>query len=52
LVGEVFAAEPYEVSREKIREFAAALRDDNPAYHDPDARRRSAIGRDSSRPAS
>ncbi|QUQ63099.1 FAS1-like dehydratase domain-containing protein [Kutzneria sp. CA-103260] len=39
MVGEVFAALPYEVSREKIREFAAALRDDNPAYHDPDAAR-------------
>jgi acyl dehydratase len=39
MVGEVFADAPYEVSREKIREFAAALRDDNPAYHDPDAAR-------------
>jgi acyl dehydratase len=38
MVGEVFSAdEPYEVSREKIREFATALRDDNPAYHDRDA---------------
>jgi acyl dehydratase len=40
MVGEVFTAdEPYEVSREKIREFATALRDDNPAYHDRDAAR-------------
>jgi acyl dehydratase len=40
MVGEVFTADtPYEVSREKIREFAAALRDDNPAYHDRDAAR-------------
>ncbi len=28
---------PYEVGREKIREFAAAIGDDNPAYHDPSA---------------
>ena len=39
MVGEVFTDAPYEVSREKIREFAAALRDDNPAYHDRDAAR-------------
>ena len=31
--------EPYEVSREKIREFAAALRDDNPLYRDAEAAR-------------
>ncbi|GAA2248730.1 MaoC family dehydratase N-terminal domain-containing protein [Streptomyces amakusaensis] len=29
--------EPYEVGREKIREFAEAVGDDNPAYTDPDA---------------
>ncbi|MEV2219282.1 MaoC family dehydratase N-terminal domain-containing protein [Nocardia vinacea] len=29
----------YEVSREKIREFASALGDDNPAYHDVAAAR-------------
>jgi acyl dehydratase len=29
--------EPYEVGREKIREFAEAIGDDNPAYTDPDA---------------
>ncbi|WP_371480997.1 MaoC family dehydratase N-terminal domain-containing protein [Kitasatospora sp. NBC_00315] len=29
--------EPYEVGREKIREFAAAVGDDNPAYRDPEA---------------
>ena len=29
--------EPYEVGREKIREFALAIGDHNPAYHDPDA---------------
>ncbi|MEY9845754.1 MaoC family dehydratase N-terminal domain-containing protein [Streptacidiphilus sp. MAP5-3] len=28
---------PYEVGREKIREFAEAVRDANPAYTDPDA---------------
>ncbi|GAA4200959.1 MaoC family dehydratase N-terminal domain-containing protein [Actinocatenispora rupis] len=30
---------PYEVGREKIREFAAALGDDNPVYRDPAAAR-------------
>ena len=29
--------EPYEVGREKIREFAAAVGDDNPVYSDPEA---------------
>lgn len=29
--------EPYEVGREKIREFADAIGDPNPAYRDPDA---------------
>ncbi len=29
--------EPYEVGREKIREFALAIGDHNPAYHDPEA---------------
>ncbi|MCM2578609.1 MaoC family dehydratase N-terminal domain-containing protein [Streptomyces meridianus] len=28
---------PYEVGREKIREFAEAIGDDNPAYTDPEA---------------
>lgn len=28
-------ADPYEVSREKIREFALALGDDDPVYRDP-----------------
>lgn len=30
---------PYEVSRVKIREFAAAIGDDNPIYHDREAAR-------------
>lgn len=30
---------PYEVGREKIREFADALNDPNPIYRDPDAAR-------------
>ncbi len=35
LVGRSYpASEPYEVGREKIREFAAAIGDRNPAYHD------------------
>ncbi|HEY2042989.1 MAG TPA: MaoC family dehydratase N-terminal domain-containing protein [Jatrophihabitans sp.] len=29
------ATEPYQVGREKIREFAQAIGDDNPAYRDP-----------------
>jgi len=31
------ATAPYEVGREKIREFADAIGDDNPAYRDPAA---------------
>ena len=31
---------PYEVGREKIREFATAIGDTNPAYTDPDAAKR------------
>jgi acyl dehydratase len=33
------ATPPYEVGREKIREFAEAIGDDNPAYRDPEAAR-------------
>ena len=34
-LGKVYpAGEAYEVGREKIREFARAIGDDNPAYHD------------------
>ncbi len=36
---------PYEVGVEKIREFATAIGDDHPAYHDLDAAR--ALGHDS-----
>ncbi len=32
-------SEPYEVGREKIREFATAIGDQNPAYHDVAAAR-------------
>jgi acyl dehydratase len=32
-------SEPYEISREKIREFASAIGDFNPAYHDVEAAR-------------
>jgi acyl dehydratase len=35
---------PYEVGREKIREFADAVKDPNPAYREPDAAR--ALGYD------
>jgi acyl dehydratase len=38
LIGRSYpAGEPYEVGREKIREFAAAIGDANPAYFDPAA---------------
>ncbi|TDE00920.1 FAS1-like dehydratase domain-containing protein [Jiangella asiatica] len=39
VVGRVYPAQPYEVSREKIREFAEAIGDANPAYVDTDAAR-------------
>jgi acyl dehydratase len=32
--GRVYQPQPYEVGREKIREFAEAIADDNPAYRD------------------
>jgi acyl dehydratase len=38
LVGRRYASEsPYEVGREKVREFADAIGDPNPAYRDPAA---------------
>jgi acyl dehydratase len=37
LVGKQYAPQTYEVGREKIREFAAAVGDRNPAYHDVEA---------------
>lgn len=33
------SSRPYDVGAEKIREFATAIGDDNPAYHDLDAAR-------------
>ncbi len=37
-IGRVYPpSRPYEVSREKIREFAEAIGDDTPAYRDPQA---------------
>ena len=37
-VGRVYPpTPPYEVSREKIREYARAIRDESPAYFDPEA---------------
>ena len=39
-IGRVYPpTEPYEVGREKIREFADAINDQNPAYRDPAAAR-------------
>ena len=38
LIGKEYpASEPYEVAREKIRDFATAIGDFNPLYHDPAA---------------
>jgi len=37
LVGRVYPPQPYEVSREKIREFADAIGDADPLYRDPKA---------------
>ena len=34
LVGKTYPPQTYEVGREKVREFAAATGDDNPAYFD------------------
>ena len=39
LVGKAYPPMTYEVGREKIREFAAAIGDRNPAYHDVDVAR-------------
>lgn len=39
LVGKQYPPQVYEVGREKIREFADAVGDDNPAYRDVDAAR-------------
>ena len=34
LVGKSYTPQTYEVGREKVREFAAAIGDQNPAYHE------------------
>ncbi len=39
LVGKSYPSQTYEVSREKIREFATAVGDTNPAYVDEDSAR-------------
>lgn len=39
LVGKSYPEQVYEVGREKVREFAAAVGDGNPAYHDVAAAR-------------
>lgn len=39
LVGKQYPPQVYEVGREKVREFADAVGDPNPAYHDVDAAR-------------
>lgn len=37
LLGKAYPPQTYEVGREKIREFAEAVGDSNPAYHDVDS---------------
>jgi acyl dehydratase len=37
VAGRVYEPQPYEVGREKIREFAEAIADTNPVYRDPEA---------------
>jgi acyl dehydratase len=44
LVGKQYPPQAYEVGREKVREFATAVGDSNPAYHDVDAAK--ALGHD------
>lgn len=40
LIGKVYpAAQPYQVGREKVREFAAAIGETSPLCHDPSAAR-------------
>jgi len=39
LVGKTYVSMTYEVGREKIREFARAVGDSNPAYHDVESAR-------------
>jgi len=39
LLGKQYPSQTYEVGREKIREFATAVGDTNPAYHEVDAAR-------------
>lgn len=39
VAGRVYEPQPYEVGREKIREFAEAIGDTNPVYRNPEAAR-------------
>jgi acyl dehydratase len=39
VAGRVYEPQPYEVGREKIREFAEAIADPNPVYRNPEAAR-------------
>jgi acyl dehydratase len=39
LIGKEHAPVPYEVGREKIREYARAVGETNPVYHEPEAAR-------------
>ena len=38
-VGKTYPASTYAIGREKVREFAAAVGEDGPLHHDPDAAR-------------
>jgi acyl dehydratase len=43
-VGKTYPPSSYVVGREKVREFAAAVGEENPLYHDPDAAREAGYG--------
>ncbi len=43
-VGKTYPATSYAVGREKVREFASAVGEENPLYHDPDAAREAGYG--------
>jgi len=43
-VGKEYSAKEYEIGREKMKEYAAALSDMNPYYHDKEFGKRSKYG--------
>src|SRR5207244_3827338 len=43
-VGKTYTPVSYAVGREKVREFASAVGEENPLHHDPDAAREAGYG--------